>query len=214
MFTIPDVHTHEKSFAKNRVVSLSAEFIESKSEPQGPFTVGVHPWWIQKCENLWPKVLELSTHPLCVAIGETGLDRLHPNFEEQRIGVKKHRELALKMKKPLIFHQVKSQQDFIQLCEGKPFLGTCLWHDFHGHDLVLNEFVKFYPQSFFSLSPKAADRTILSVPLERLVLETDEKSDEELNLLFHKVCELKQISSDVLLNHLKKQYLQLFSIQL
>lgn len=68
-------------------------------------TVGIHPGSIAEASD-FPLIIQWLTHPKVVAIGECGLDFFwtKDNKLEQINLFKKHIELAVKFKKPLVIH--------------------------------------------------------------------------------------------------------------
>ena len=72
LFPYPNVHTHK---AKNSQEVQNC-FPEDTYDA-GVFSVGIHPCYISgDGQAQWVQVLERASHPLCVAIGECGLDNV------------------------------------------------------------------------------------------------------------------------------------------
>jgi len=70
------------------------------------FSVGVHPNHEVEAEPTFEQLCELSAHPKCVAIGETGMDffrhRVAPELQEARF--RTHIRAAIAVDKPVIVH--------------------------------------------------------------------------------------------------------------
>lgn len=70
------------------------------------FTSGVHPHnsseWVRSKED----ILKYAKHPLCVAIGECGLDydRMRSPEDTQKNALKEHLDIALELGKPVFLH--------------------------------------------------------------------------------------------------------------
>ena len=81
-----------------------------------PFSVGIHPWYIDNWELQWEALVPLAKHPNCWAIGECGLDKniATPLPLQQEIFLK-HIHLAETLELPLIIHCVKAYFEVIHL---------------------------------------------------------------------------------------------------
>ncbi|XP_023016884.1 3'-5' ssDNA/RNA exonuclease TatD [Leptinotarsa decemlineata] len=148
-------------------------------------TAGIHPHDAKSyTEESWEELKELASNPECVAIGECGLD-YNRNFsepEDQRTVFRKHIELAIELKKPLFIHERDAYEDLIKLLEEfKTTLPPVLIHCFTGtSEQALGYLDKgFYIGLTGYLCKDKSDtgvRKLLedgSIPLERLVVETD-----------------------------------------
>ena len=112
LFPYPNIHTHK---AKNSQEVQNC-FPEDTYDA-GVFSVGIHPCYISgDGQEQWKQVLERASHPLCVAIGECGLDkRAATPLPEQTALFEQHIALAELLHKPLIIHCVKSYGELIGL---------------------------------------------------------------------------------------------------
>ena len=70
-----DIHSHTQHSTIDTLVirnqyPLTADTTE-------PFSVGIHPWYIENWELQWEALVPLAKHHNCWAIGECGLDKKH-----------------------------------------------------------------------------------------------------------------------------------------
>lgn len=183
----------------------------------GHHTRGLHPWELRDKFPLeyWEhKFTHIDfQNPLVMAIGECGLDRVHEGIvpiEQQKIIFQWHMQIALQTKKPLIVHSVRTHSDLLQVFKLQKELPICLLHDFNGNELQINEFLK-YPV-FFSLGRRLLKNPELlrMIPIERLLLETDDQQDVSLNELYAFAVKESGLNEAAFETQLMKNFLELF----
>lgn len=109
-----DVHSHtQHSTSDTLVIRNQYPLTADTSEP---FSVGIHPWFLNDFEAQWNALIPLAQHFNCWAIGECGLDKnvTSPLSLQQEIFLR-HIELAESLQLPLIIHCVKAYAEVIQL---------------------------------------------------------------------------------------------------
>ena len=109
-----DIHSHtQHSTADTLVIRNQYPLTADTTEP---FSVGIHPWYIENWEVQWEALVPLAIHPNCWAIGECGLDKniATPLPLQQKIFLK-HIHLAETLELPLIIHCVKAYSEVIHL---------------------------------------------------------------------------------------------------
>lgn len=116
------------------------------------------------------------------AVGETGLDYFWEsmcNRATQQDVFRKHIDLALSKKLPLIIHSRDAASDTLKILEEKNFTSPLLWHCFSGD--AINHLDRILANGW-SIAvggaityPANSDirEAIKRIPLERLMLETD-----------------------------------------
>lgn len=185
-----DIHTH--TFDK----SLYQIFNSGLSEvDRGFFSSGLHPWKATEWNNESRKQLsKLIASPNCVAIGETGLDKLTgPSlkiqiqcFEEQLI-------LAESEKLPVILHIVRSWNELKPIIKDSRI--PLIWHGFNKSKLldeVLSEGAYISLGRSLILDQKLQD-VIRDAPMDRIFLETDDDAIQ-IESLYEKLAELKGLN--------------------
>ena len=144
-------------------------------------TAGLHPTDMSNEEFNHDEFLKLVKHPKVAAIGECGLDyyRIKYNVssikEKQKDVFKKHIELALEVKKPLMLHLRGAYDDAIDILKSYPdirgnahfFAGT--WEQAKKlFDMGIT--ISFDGPITFA---RDYDETIKNAPLDMLMAETD-----------------------------------------
>jgi TatD DNase family protein len=144
-------------------------------------SVGIHP---HDASNLsredWAKMEALSRQDVVVAIGETGLDyyRNRSKKDDQKRLFRQHIELAKRENLPVIIHNRDASSDCLEIVRSYGGKIKGVIHCFSDSKEVANEFLKlgFYisfagPVTFPNAN--ALRDVVKSVPVERLLLETD-----------------------------------------
>lgn len=128
-------HSHHRALDKDSktVFNVHRPEIFLKNEC---CSVGLHPWYLQRdtleMDYVWMK--ELSNKPEVLAIGECGLDKLcKVSWDLQLEAFHWQINLAKEVRKPLIIHCVRAQQDILRILKDVevPFV-------FHGFNRSLD----------------------------------------------------------------------------
>jgi tatD family protein len=109
-----DIHSHtQHSTADTLVIRNQYPLTANTTEP---FSVGIHPWYVENWKLQWEALVPLANHPNCWAIGECGLDKniTTPLPLQQEIFLK-HIYLAETLELPLIIHCVKAYSEVLHL---------------------------------------------------------------------------------------------------
>ena len=146
--------------------------------------LGVHPWWASQYEFEALSGLEaLAALPDVCAIGEIGLDFAldEQSFALQRQCFDVQLQLAAKLKKPVILHHRKSQNELLQTLKQQQFSQGGILHAFSGSFQQGKAFIDmgFKLGIGGTITYGRAEKTRKAVkqfPLEALVLETDSPS--------------------------------------
>jgi TatD DNase family protein len=197
-----DAHTHRREGSKPRAYILAPG--ELTAPPDGEsFCAGIHPWHISGYPDQKSILFKLFSHPQCIGIGETGLDRLYPHLALQVESLMWHWEKAEDFEKPLILHLVKSSSDILALLKKRKARVNWILHDFQGPPDVVKRILKLHPRCYFSFGPRGLTRSDSKhlwdqVPGDLRLIETDdsgltieavlkmsEASPEEMSKNFH-----------------------------
>jgi TatD DNase family protein len=157
-----------------------------KQYPENPFSAGLHPWYLDEFET--PKEVisfldQHAAHPNCVAIGECGLDYFKLNHsQEQQMMVFETILKWRKINKPLVIHSVKSETAILKILKEQNYQGPLVWHNYLLKEFPKTPFPLFASLSFrFFQMPEENKRKILgSIPINRLLIESDELEDAPL----------------------------------
>ena len=191
-----DFHQHH---SKNNFGIYNLEFEEAPTN--GWFSAGIHPAIIsENFEIQFSWLKEISQNKNCVAIGECGLDGLIKADEKLQEEVfLKQIEWANEIQKPLIIHCVRRFPQLISL--SKKAKVPLIVHGFNkkksiGEDLLKNQFYLSFGKSL--LENVNLQNFLEEISLENIFLETDD-ADFEIEKLYQKVSEIKNISKENLL---------------
>ncbi len=159
--------------------------VVAQAFPETALAAGVHPWVVARST---PAQLERSLawldracrSPLVVALGETGLDRLHAStagaWERQRQSLHEHLRLARLHSLPVVLHVVRAQAAVLAALKhhGRGVRGVV--HGFEGSPGGAAQYLRKGLWLGFGpgvLRSPAALAAATACPLERLLLETD-----------------------------------------
>jgi TatD DNase family protein len=200
-----DAHTHRYS-SDPHVYILSPKDLSSITVESDYVCPGIHPWHLNESHKTG--VIQWSKNSKCVGIGETGLDRLYPDFDRQLESFLWHWDLAEELGKPLVLHIVKTSSDLFHLIKKRRPKTPWLWHDFQGSHQEISEALKFHPQMHFSFGPRSVKKTNFAnlwqtIPHEQRLIETDDSGVSILEVL-----EFSKVSKSEVENNFHK----LFSI--
>lgn len=144
------------------------------------FAAGVHPWWQSQQDDKWLAACRhMLQHPLCVAVGECGLDkRIDTPMDQQLAWLDTHLALAQEARKPVILHCVKAHNELIRCLKRYRLPEGGVVHAFSGSA----DQARTYWQMGLRLGVggvityERARKTrdaVAVVPVEALLLETD-----------------------------------------
>ncbi len=145
-------------------------------------SVGVHPHDVEEMtdEDL-QDLRELAGEEKVRAIGEIGLDYYYDNSprDKQKFWFEKQIELALELELPIIIHCRDAMQDCLNILKKYDFSRTSgVMHCFSGSvetaaDIVKMGFYVAFGGAITFKNNKKAYGVVRSVPMERLLIETD-----------------------------------------
>lgn len=210
-----DIHTHLRGVSESniQVSSLSIDEIKDQKLIGEYSCAGIHPWWLEDIssediESLKAKILELAESGKLWGIGETGLDRMYPEFfEKQKELLNWHIELSESLGLPLIIHNVRSGSDFLEIIKDKTPSVPWLFHDFRGNEELVKNLIRLHPNCYFSFgisidnSPQIRELLPL-VPLENLFLETDNQKHLDIHEIYLRASEQLHLDLDFLKSQL------------
>jgi TatD DNase family protein len=178
-------------FSAEASAEFSAECFAEPSAESPYFSVGIHPWQADRpLAEERRRVEAWLKHPRCIALGESGLDKVCGVDEAlQREAFRWMAELACRTERPLLIHCVKASNEVMalhrQLCPRVPWVV----HGFRGKRALAEQWLAegFYLSFGFRFQEEA----LRSVPSERLLLESDE---ERLPIasLYERVAQLRE----------------------
>ena len=224
-------HNLEKIISVGYDILSSKKNIEIASIYENVFaSVGIHPGNIG--DDVF-KIEEIAKNPKVIAIGEIGLDYHYENInKEKQKEVFIHQiRLAHKLKLPIIIHLRDAYSDMLQILkENKEFLiyGAVV-HCYSGSVEFAKELIKLGLYISFTgvitfKNAKKSLEVIKEMPLDRIMIETDcpylcpepfrgsLNEPKFVNLVFEKICEIKNIEKLELEKILRENVRKFFNI--
>lgn len=180
---ILDIHTHCKTANPLAIIDISNEVAQSGFTSEALarypdyqlFSVGIHPWTLT--EDVAPehlsRVMEVAERQDIALIGETGIDthRGGPLFRQLTI-FKTMAELAEKVGKPLLIHDVKAHDVIIGLYRDMRPSQPWIIHGFRQNQSVAEMLMR---EGFYlSFGPMFNPVTVHTIPTDRMLAESDD----------------------------------------
>ncbi len=198
-----DIHCHHSSNqAALALISFDvSEFDQQLAEKQF-YSLGLHPWFIEQQD--WQAELQaMVNHRNLLAIGECGLDKaISTPLAEQLTVFEQQIQLAKQWNKPLIIHCVRAFNELIQLKQANPDLKAWIIHGYNAKPPMAQQLIK---HGFYLSLGKAlltensnAQQSLLSLPLERLFLETDAANDISISAIYAAAAKIVEIDVSTL----------------
>jgi TatD DNase family protein len=145
-----------------------------------PF-IGIHPWFTDSEDRAESKLVNEVKKNSLWGIGECGLD-FSPGFKNNRelqIRIfETQLDLSRQYARPLVIHCVKAwEQLFISLKRLMPLSAPFMLHSFYGTSEIIRRLVNLGAYISLStvslLNPEKSSKAIISIPDNRLLIETD-----------------------------------------
>lgn len=170
-----NIHTHSRTGEGIEVVSAMAL---SDALPERPCSMGIHPYNADMSPKTLEKALRQVETAQVDAIGEIGLDYARPVANELQARIFEDQlAIARQRKLPVIIHCVRAFEPTLALLIKYGVSSRAVFHGFIGsrqqaaHAVEEGCYLSFGVRSF--ASPRTVD-AMLSVPLSKLFLETDD----------------------------------------
>lgn len=189
MSVLFDVHTHRKTKAVGVLSIEQCTLDDQLSQCNSPFSISIHPWDIHKGYDV-ERLQLYASHPNCVAIGETGLDKLSVDFKLQERVFLEHIAVAKRVKKPIILHCVKAFEECLVLLEQTKFLHGVVFHGFNKHPNLAGQLIKkgYYISlgAFFLKENPNFERFLIQSNFKGILFETDNDTSMKVSELYQK----------------------------
>lgn len=173
---ILDIHTHKNAPQPEAIVNLRVKgcAFEEDLLPAQSYSVGVHPWDApENSESDWERVQELAGLPSVVAIGECGVDLMRGGLMFRQLQIfKKHIDLSEERHKPLLIHDVKSDDIVCGLRRDLRPSQPWAVHGYRGKPAGAMALVR--SGCYISFGERFNPETLRAVPFDRILAETDE----------------------------------------
>lgn len=174
-----DVHTHHAAPQPEGIVSMQpGDLPEEGVYPHQLYSTGIHPWSVPATglsEEMLSELRRAAGRGDVAAIGETGIDlaRQGAAYLAMQINAfRAHVELSEELKKPLVIHCVKGQQQILGVNRDMKPAQPWIIHGFRGKPSVMKMFTD--QGIYISFGPKFNPDSLMACPAELLLAETDD----------------------------------------
>ncbi len=173
------------------------------------YSMGIHPWHLSEgYMREWELLKEISSHSQVLAIGEAGLDKLATAEMQLQMEVFEWQiNLSEQIGKPLIIHSVRTSNELILLKKRhKPSMPWII-HGFRGNKNVAFQLIEhgFY----LSFGEKYQEEVLQNVPVNKILLETDE-SMKDIMQLYSSASSLLSLPTCRLIRQVEENIRQIF----
>lgn len=212
----PDAHTHDTKGDGPKIISIVELDKITDDQLNHYFTLGIHPWAINKFElPFLEKVIDkYKGHQNFVGIGELGLDKLSDNFEKQRVLFELQIKLAIKLNiDRLVFHCVKAQNEMLEIFQKLNYTGEILWHGLNANHQQIDQILNLKNHNYIGLGHLVLSNTriannIGTIPLDNILIETDDKKELDISLIYQCIASTKEIDIAELRAKILKNFLK------
>lgn len=166
-----DCHTHD---LRRRDAIVCVEPSAFSPQPGIAYSIGIHPWHTEGKTDF--SLLESACrHKQVVAIGETGIDRLHgADAETQEQTFIEHIRISEALSKPLIIHAVRSADRILALHKALRPQTAWIWHGFRGNAALMRQLTG--KGIMLSIGEHFNANAVAAIPDSMLLIETDEST--------------------------------------
>ena len=193
-------HAHREAVPGETVIRnllLPAGKDEEDAITSGFFSAGIHPWHLPpQADEALRQLARVAAHPRCIAIGETGLDKICPTpFALQLALFERQLALAGTRGRPAVIHCVKAWDELLATAKRTRPAIACVIHGFRGKPRLAESLLThgFY----LSFGPRFNPESLRLCPPGRLFLETDE-DPHSVDALYHTAASLRGCSPESL----------------
>lgn len=216
-----NIHTHSNRHTNNK------DFIEIQSinideivniDASSFLSVGVHPWDVDKIDNVDATVLQLenllTNNPNVLAIGETGIDRLYKDtLQIQEDVFLRHIQISESLGKPLIIHAVRSYSDIISIKKRTKAKSPWVIHGFQGDMMIAKQLLphNIYLSLFDILfrNERKAHDLLTKIPIDKFFFETD-TNNMSIVEVYKKASSIKGVDIDIMRDDIFSNFVKIF----
>ena len=212
-----NIHTH-KAKANDDLVQIINLDLETPCSKQGYYSYGIHPWVLDNAdfqsEEVFAILEERLQSPNVLALGETGLDKMHKDSFEQQIELfERQIGLSEALQKPMILHDVKSHNEILALRKKHKAKQPWILHGFNGTEQDIRQLTGQGLYLSVGESLLHSERKIYNsfkfIDLDFLFLETD-MAEVGIETIYEKAAKLLGIDIAVLQRRLFANFARLF----
>ena len=211
-----NIHTHKNLSTNNQWELINVHHDFQDKNPLFKYSLGIHPWHIEQ-KSVFEQLSLLkinSKKENVLAIGECGLDRISETpFKLQQELFKDQILWANEIAKPLIIHCIRAYDEVLKMLKDNKNIMPVIFHGFNKNESTAEKIIK--AGHYISIGKDAKnieiEKTINTIPLERLFLETDD-SDIIIETIYKEVSRIRNIPLTHLILQIQKNLKTVFNI--
>ena len=228
-----DIHCHHRQSPRDiaivsvdsmkfRVSNGNAALTTAARNPDpakiwGYFSVGLHPWLIgeRNVDDAMRAIECAAADPSLLAIGECGLDRCTATPMIAQIDVFiRQIQIAEHIGKPIIIHCVRAFDELLRIKKQIAPIQPWIVHGFAGKPALAEQLVKHgcylsFGKMLLNINTPAV-RTIKTIPIERMFLETDAASDVNISEIYASAAKILGLDDATLQRHIVANFKRVF----
>lgn len=209
-----NIHTHCTLESTEQVFSLPNVIISKNYLFSHPCSLGIHPWYIERDATAQLDALhQHGKKEQILAIGECGLDKLCDTaWSLQERVFRKQIAYANRIQKPLIIHCVRAYQECLMLLKQEQVTVPVIFHGFEKKPSLAKQIFKegYFISLGATLLSGKKDDLIQQVPLNKILLETDNKSINIIEIYTY-FCRVRKIELPLLKEQLYQNFKYIFN---
>lgn len=167
--------------------------------------IGIHPWHIGTAPAHWDAQMYdvLAANPKCM-IGETGMDKYHPDIDAQEQIFARHMALAKEMARMAHVHCVGAWDRLMRVLATHS--APCIvMHSYSGHADMIPHLVRHnayfsYSPALLNVSRRRMSDALVVTPLDRILVESDGPaySPADIPLLVQHIAKLRNMDNNAM----------------
>lgn len=181
-----DIHTHHRVSKADLYVKNICLGVDDLSNLSQYYSMGLHPWHLKDQDSNDNLLIQIKNfNP--VFIGETGLDKLKPDFFEQVRVFTKHCELASNLNRPLIIHCVKAYAEVFKILDKIDWGVPVIFHDYQGgvnETLFLLKKNVFFSTGRSLIKKEKVQEIFKMIPIDKIFFETDDQNEYSIDEIY------------------------------
>ena len=171
------------------------DMIKSDKNIYGAF--GVHPWFVNDTlDGFEIRLEQLLKNNSDYMVGEIGLDKYKTNMDKQIDMFTKQFDLAVKLKRTVFLHCVGAWDKILHILHQykESDLPIIVAHAFNGNNDILQKLLRYnnIMFSFNKIDKRAGFGCIEQIPNDKILIESDGKSDSDLVQLVQFITDIKK----------------------
>lgn len=203
-----NIHTHKKHNTDVLEI-INSNIINDKNY----FSIGIHPWNINKINIDYANITKLITKKNVLAIGEIGIDRtINVDIDLQKDVFYKQLTIARENNKPVIIHCARAYSDFQQILKQIPHI--YIFHGFNANILTASDLIKKGAYLSFGeslIKNTKLQHTFKCIDINKVFFETDNRNIN-INDIYIFASKLLDIDLNKLKNIISLNFKNVFNI--